>query len=57
MINLLLVAFCSLLVGHAWGCVREWHRVLDYLDRHLDRDADWLRSGIACNDHHDDQRT
>jgi hypothetical protein len=39
------------LVSFQVGVFTEWRRVLRYLDAHLDRDADWLRSGIAAEHH------
>ncbi|MCW2545414.1 MAG: hypothetical protein JWM40_2966 [Frankiales bacterium] len=39
------------LVGFQVGVFTEWRRVLRYLYRHLDRDPDWLRSGIALEHH------
>lgn len=42
----------ALILGYLAGAFRERRRVLRYLDRHLDRDADWLRCGIDADEHH-----
>lgn len=53
MIAILLVVVA--LVAFQVGVFTEWRRVLRYIDRHLDADADWLRSGIA-DEHHTRRR-
>lgn len=46
-----LLVLVTALVAFQLGVYAEWRRVLRYLDRHLDRDPDWLRSGIAAEHH------
>lgn len=47
----LLAVIVTGLLSFQVGVFTEWRRVLRYLDQHLDRDPDWLRSGIAAEHH------